>query len=219
MASSQCPSPKRRLPSPNRAALETLPLCSLPTLRNLGDSVQSCRLSTKYLLQLQFGHCFLWEAFHYSLRPAGSLAHLTRFPEVVASCRVHAQLQGTQGHAYTPTLHTPGQQQWAHSMSNHGVHRLWEVASPPCLPTWGRQGALAQTQENSGSCSGDGSVYTGLSCWLAHPSARLTRRWHVLAEEVQEEGNKRVSKRLVASGSQVSSVGYLSDAGMEARIM
>ena len=63
-----------------------------------------------------------------------------------------------------------------------------------CLPPGGQQGALTQTQDNSGSCSGDGSVYTRpRACKLRTLLGQTYKGgWHVLAEEVQEEETKRI---------------------------
>ena len=67
-----------------------------------------------------------------------------------------------------------------------------------CLQPGGRQGALTQTQENSGSCSGDGSVYTRpRACKLRALLGQTYKGgWHVLAEEVQEEETKRINTEI-----------------------
>ena len=67
-----------------------------------------------------------------------------------------------------------------------------------CLQPGGQQGALTQTQDNSGSCSGDGSVYTRpRACKLRTLLGQTYKGgWHVLAEEVQEEETKRINTEI-----------------------
>ena len=106
-------------------------------------------------------------------------------------CRGHASLTS---HPQNPAA--AGTQQAI--MGTKGYLLGKDMKTLTCLQPGGRQGALTQTQENSGSCSGDGSVYTRpRACKLRALLGQTYKGgWHVLAEEVQEEETKRINTEI-----------------------